>query len=157
MNGQVNTLGTKKNTYNNISRPKKNRHLQKKKDLQRGKKCNLKRTTFLFEVLCYQYRQRIDPAQSAEPWWNPIDWTSSITKYIIFLLQWRAFRSMQLLQPFHRHLVSRTFQPSNAHIRWMRDVDTKSVDQLTEFVAAVSQMLDPLHFIVPVVVECFVE
>lgn len=31
MNGQVNTLGTKKNTYNNISRPKKNRHLQKKK------------------------------------------------------------------------------------------------------------------------------
>ena len=67
MNGQVNTLDTKKNTYNNIIKHNKNRHLQKKKDLQRGKKCNLKRTTFLFEVLCYQYRQRIDPAQSAEP------------------------------------------------------------------------------------------
>ena len=68
MNGQVSILDVKKNTYNNMNKKPKHIFIYKKiKDLQRGKKCNLKRTTFLFEVLCYQYRQRIDPAQSAEP------------------------------------------------------------------------------------------
>ena len=35
MNGQVSILDVKKNTYNNISRPKKNRYLYTKKEKKR--------------------------------------------------------------------------------------------------------------------------